>query len=131
MEIEPILQPNEDENLAGRSANRAPDARLDIHVRGVWTRQQDAFFNVWITHSKVSLLSHREVLHQLKCNEREKKRQYAQRVNTVDHCSFTSLVFATNGMVVAPECSFFLKGLVNVLVERNAGLSYAIVMSAR
>ena len=128
VETEPILLAYEDENLAGRSANRAPDARLDIRARGFWTRQQDAFFDVRITHPKASLLSRREVLRQLKGNEREKKRQYAQRVNTVDHGSFTPLVFATNGMV-APECSFFLKSLVNVIVERNADLTYATVMN--
>ena len=27
-------------------ANKAPDARLDIHARGFWERQRSAFFDV-------------------------------------------------------------------------------------
>jgi len=38
VEIEPILQELTGESLP-RGANRAPDARLDIHARGFWERQ--------------------------------------------------------------------------------------------
>ena len=43
VEIEPVLQEITGEEL-NRGANRAPDARLDIHARGFWDRQQSAFF---------------------------------------------------------------------------------------
>jgi len=33
-----------------RGSNRAPDARLDIHARGFWEKQQSAFFDVRVCH---------------------------------------------------------------------------------
>ena len=50
VEIEPVLLPFEGENLPGRTANRSTAARLDIHARSFWTRQQDAFFDVRVTN---------------------------------------------------------------------------------
>ena len=44
-----------------------------------------------MTHSKANLLSHSEVLHQLECHEREKKRQYAQMIVTVDRGNVSTL----------------------------------------
>ena len=49
VEIEPVLQEITGEQL-NRGANRAPDARLDIHPRGFWDRQQSAFFHVRVCH---------------------------------------------------------------------------------
>ena len=49
VEIEPVLQEITGEEL-NRGADRAPDARLDIHARGFWDRQQSAFFDVRVCH---------------------------------------------------------------------------------
>ena len=42
VETEPVLQEITCEEL-NRGANKAPDARLDIHARGFWDRQQYIF----------------------------------------------------------------------------------------
>ena len=42
--IEPTLLPLTGESLDCATANRSPEARLDICARGFWSRQQDAFF---------------------------------------------------------------------------------------
>ena len=39
VEIEPVLQGITGEELT-RGANKAPDARLDVHARGFYDRQQ-------------------------------------------------------------------------------------------
>ena len=104
MEVEPQLLPLEGECLVGCTANRAPDARLDIRARGFWTRQQDAYFDVRVTHLKASVLSRSEASSQLHSHELQKKRQYAERVNVVDRGVFTPLVFSTCGMATR-ECS--------------------------
>ena len=44
VEVEPKLLPYQGEDLEGKTANRANEARLDIHAKGFWTRQQEAFF---------------------------------------------------------------------------------------
>ena len=49
VEVEPVLQEITGETL-NRGANRAPDARLDIHARGFWERQRSAFFDVRVCH---------------------------------------------------------------------------------
>ena len=43
-EIEPKLLLYQGEDLEGKTANRANEARLDIRAKGFWTRQQEAFF---------------------------------------------------------------------------------------
>ena len=45
VEVEPVLQEVTGETL-NHGANKAPDARLDIHARGFWERQRYAFFDV-------------------------------------------------------------------------------------
>ena len=128
VEIEPKLLPYADEDLTGKTTNRSVEARLDIRARGFWTRQQEAFFDIRVTHPKDGLLSGSDVLRQLESNEREKKRQYAQRINTIDRGTFTPLVFSTGGMA-GRECTTFLKSLVSLIVGRNIDLRYSQVMN--
>ena len=45
VEIEPSLQPVTGEVL-NSGANKAPDARLDVHCRGFWEKQTAAFFDI-------------------------------------------------------------------------------------
>ena len=128
VEVEPHLLPCDGEALAGRTANRSPEARLDIRARGFWTRQQDAFFDVRVTHPRSNLLTRSEVLSQLAANERQKKRQYGERVNVVDRGVFSPLVFSTSG-VCAKECSVFLKSLASLVAEKNVDVPYSVIMN--
>ena len=122
-----MLLPYYSEDLNGRTANRSQEARLDIRARGFWTRQQDAFFDVRVTHPKASLLSRSEVLCQLKSHERMKKREYCDSVKHIERGGFTPLVFFTCGMC-GPEANLFLKNLVSLVIEKNADLHYSAVM---
>ena len=45
VEVVSVLQEVTGESL-NHGANKAPDARLDIHARGFWERQRSAFFDV-------------------------------------------------------------------------------------
>ena len=58
VETEPVLQEITGEEL-NRGANKAPDARLDVHARGFWDRQQSAFFDVRVCHPNAD--SYREL----------------------------------------------------------------------
>ena len=49
VEVEPVLQEVTGETL-NHGANKAPDARLDIHARGFWEKQRSAFFDVRVCH---------------------------------------------------------------------------------
>ena len=58
VETEPVLQEITGEEL-NRGANKAPDARLDVHACGFWNRQQSAFLDVRVCHPNAD--SYREL----------------------------------------------------------------------
>ena len=74
VETEPQLQPYEEEDLAEKTTHHSTEARVYIGAHGFSTRQQDAFFDIRVTHLKANLLFRSEALRQLECHEREKKR---------------------------------------------------------
>lgn len=45
VEVEPVLHELNGKVLA-RGANKAPDARLDVHARGFWARQSSTYFDI-------------------------------------------------------------------------------------
>ena len=105
VETEPVLQEITGEEL-NRGANKAPDARLDVHARGFWDRQQSAFFDVRVCHPNAD--SYRELSPKqiFQLHENEKKRQYSRRVLEVEQGTFTPLVFTSTGGM-ADECKRF------------------------
>ena len=73
VETEPQLLPFQNENPhSGGSANRSIDARVDMRVRGFWTRQQKAFCYIRVTHPKTNLSTRTQAIAQLENNERKK-----------------------------------------------------------
>ena len=140
VEIEPVLQEITGEEL-NRGANRAPDARLDIHARGFWDRQQSAFFDVRVCHPNAD--SYRELSPKqiFQLHENEKKRQYSRRVLEVEQGTFTPLVFTSTGGM-ADECKRFHSRLAELLALKKgddysttiswirAKVSFAILRSA-
>ena len=94
VEVEPVLREVAGETL-NHGANKAPDARLDIHARGFWERQRSAFFDVRVCHPNAD--SYRDLTPKqiYKKHENEKKRQYAERVMEIEQGTFTPLVYTT------------------------------------
>ena len=126
VEVEPVLQEITGEEL-NRGANRAPDARLDIHARGFWDRQQSAFFDVRVCHPNAD--SYRELSPKqiFQLHENEKKRQYSRRVLEVEQGRFTPLVFTSTGGM-ADECKRFHSRLAELLSLKK-GDDYATTIS--
>ena len=118
VELEPQLQPLDNERFNLRSAVTSPEARLDFKAGGFWSRGATAFFDVRVTHvnSKCNLGKATSTI--LKEQEEEKKQKYQQRVLDVEMGSFTPLVFGTNGGMGA-DCNCFLKRLAENLSEKN------------
>ena len=86
VEVEPVLQELTGEVLP-KGANRALDARLDIHARGFWERQRSAFFDVRVCHPNAD--SYKDLTPQqiYRQHENEKKRMYGKRVMEVELAS--------------------------------------------
>ena len=126
VEVEPVLQVLTGETLE-RGANIAPDARLDIHARGVWERQRSAFFDVRVFHPNAASyrdLSPKQIYRQ---HENEKKRKYATRVLEIEQGTFTPLVFSTTGGM-GEECQRFHRRLAELLASKK-GEDYSATIS--
>ena len=106
---EPPLQPLGGELFNLRSANTNPQARLDIKARGFWNRGQDAFFDVRVFNPNAPSYRNQDISNLFSKHEREKKREYNQRVLEVENSVFTPLVFSTSGGM-SKECTVFYKG---------------------
>ena len=115
---EPTLLPLDGEPLQHRTSNRSNEARVDISARGFWTRGQKSFFDVRIfepmtpSHRGLSL----EAAHRR--NELDKIRGYSERIQHVDHGSFTPLVFTTSGGM-GPKAKCFYRRLAETLAEKK------------
>jgi hypothetical protein len=127
VQIEPSLQPLTGEVLAGRTANREDQSRLDVKCTGFWYPFQDAFLDVRVFNplasSNISTTS--EVL--FRRNECEKRRAYDQRVREVEHASFTPLVFSVTGGI-GPSADVFYRRLAHLMSDTK-GLPYAKVIN--
>ncbi|CAH3033424.1 unnamed protein product [Porites lobata] len=118
VEVEPQLQPLDNERFNLRTAVTSPEARLDFKAGGFWSRGVTAFFAVRVTHVNSKYNQGKETSTIFKEQEEEKKRKYQQRVLDIEMGSFTPLVFGTNGGMGA-HCNCFLKRLAEKLSEKN------------
>ena len=117
VEVEPELQPLDNELFNLKSAATSPEVRLDLKAGDFWSRGVTAFFDVRVTHvnSKCNLGKATSTIFK---EQKEKKRKYQQRVLDIEMGSFTPLVFGTKGGMGA-DCNCFLKRLAEKLSEKN------------
>ena len=95
VEVEPQLQPLDNERFNLRSAVTSLEARRDFKAGGFWSRGVPAFFDVRVTHVNSKCNQGKTTPTIFKEQEEEKKRKYQQRVLDVEMGSFTPLVFGT------------------------------------
>ena len=119
VEVEPQLQPLDNERFNLRSEVTSPEARLDMKAGGFGSPGVTAFFYVKVTHVYSKCNQGKATCTIFKKQEDEKKQKYQQRVVLdVEMGSFTPLVFGTNGRMGA-DCNCFLKRLAEKLSEKN------------
>ena len=96
----PDLQPVTSDQLNGASANSQDGARLDVSANGVWGgRFQKTYFDVRVFNPLAPSNRNQAPAAVYRKHELEKKRAYQQRIQEVEHSSFTPLVLsATGGM---------------------------------
>ncbi len=117
--LEPRLQPLSGESLQGRTSNREDEARLDIRASGFWGgRFERAFFDVRVFNPKAPTNRNPTMASTYARHEKEKRRNYQQRVTEIEHASFTPLVFsASGGMAKAAQICY--KRLAGLLAEKR------------
>ena len=126
VEIEPQLQPLTGENLSGGS-NGGDQARLDVRARGFWRRGQNSFIDVRVTNTNAESQRKQKPDKVLIKHEKDKKRQYNQRVMDIKQGKFTPLVFSIHG-AYGPECAAYHKHLAEKIAEKTKN-DYAKVMT--
>ena len=118
VKIEPPLIPLNRERLHLGTANRSPEARLDVSARGFWNRGQRAFFDVRVFDSSAPRLLTKSLKSIHKTHEQEKRRAYNQRILSVEQGSFTPLVFTTVGGQ-SFECQRFYNRLSELIADKR------------
>ena len=93
--VEPQLQPLSDEKFSEKTSNKLGQARVDISARGFWLTGQVAFFDVRVFNPTAKRYVNQELRKSYEVNEKEKKRQYNERILQVEHGTFTPLVMST------------------------------------
>ena len=117
VQTEPPLQPLSGERL-NNGANTDDEARLDIAARGFWQECEMAYFDVKVfnpyarSHLNVSLDQ------AFRNGELSKKRHYNERVITVEHGTFTPMVFSSCGGT-GFETGVFVSKLIAKLAEKK------------
>ena len=124
VELEPPLQPLTGENVRGLADD---GARTDIRARGFWRPAQNAFFDVRLTNLNARSQAHLSTERVFAKHEKEKKKDYNDRIMRVEHGTFTPLVFSLNG-VMAPECERFHKHLAQRIADKT-GQRYSSIMT--
>ena len=96
--VEPPLQPLNGEQFSYASAITDDNARADICAQGFWgNSSQRAFFDVRICNPTAQSYRNSSLEAVYRSQEREKRRQYEERINVVEMSSSTPLVFSIFG----------------------------------
>ena len=95
---EPSLQPVTGKHFEHRSANGEDGARLDIVARSFCGKdRQSSFFYVRVFNPYAPSYRSSSLAQCYRKNELEKKRAYEERVQEIEHGSFSPLVFSVAG----------------------------------
>ena len=125
VKTEPHLRPLTGEVLPNNN-NSTDDARLDISARSFWQKGQRAFFDIRVFNPFEKSHLSRKLPTVFLQNEKEKKRQYNQRVIEVEHGSFSPLVFTQCGSCGREAERFLSEARGQNVTKRD--LAYSLVM---
>jgi hypothetical protein len=125
VEVEPQLQPLEGEVFDYKSANKEDEARSDIKCCGFWSTLRQAFFDVKVVSPFARSNVHLEPAQLFKNAERQKIREYKERILNVEHGDFAPLVFTCSGGM-APQSHLVIKRLAEKLSKKQ-NLSFSVV----
>ena len=107
VELEPALQPVTDENTRGLTGD---ESRPDIRARGFWRKGQNAYFDIRVTNTNAAYQIDRDLKKIYEKHEREKKSNYNHRIMSIQHGTFTPLIFSVTGGA-GQECSRYHRHL--------------------
>jgi hypothetical protein len=101
--VEPELQPLSGEEFHYRSAIKDDEARSDIKCCGFWSNMRQAYFDVKVVSPLARSYAHLGPAQLYNLAEKEKIRQYRERILQVEHGDFNPLV--SGGLAPLRLCS--------------------------
>lgn len=117
VEVEPSLQELSGETLP-LSANSEDGARADVAMDGFWERgRARTFCDIRVFNPLAPSNKKGSISASYRAHEKEKKRQYNQRINQVEHGSFQPIVLSSTGGM-GKETTVFFKRLASLLSEK-------------
>ena len=124
VQIEPILEPLSGEKL--RKSIVTDNARVDIAARSVWAKGQRAYLDVRVFNPFAQRYLSRTLRSAYETNEKERKRDYNERVLQIQHGSFTPLVFSCFGGI-SRECKSFYDRIAELMaIKRDVSKSESV-----
>ena len=124
VQIEPILEPLSGEKLSKSIVT--DNARVDIAARSVWAKGQRAYLDVRVFNPFAQRYLSRTLRSAYETNEKEKKRDYNERVLQIQHGSFTPLVFSCFGGM-GRECKSFYDRIAELMaIKRDVSKSESV-----
>ena len=117
VKIEPELIPIGNTILPG-GANTADKARLDVSAVGLFSPMERNFSDVRVTNLNSPCYREKTPQKVYEINEREKKRDYNQRVIQVEKGTFTPLIFSTTGGM-GPEATKYHKRVAELISKKK------------
>ena len=123
---EPILMPIGRTN-AIPSGNTSQGARLDVSGVGIWGAYEKTFLDIRIMHPNCPSYVNKPIEKVYAQHEREKKRDYNERVLNVERASFVPIVGSTFGGM-GPEANRYHKRIASLIADKRKE-SYVDVIS--
>ena len=96
VEVEAKLIPLTGEQLQYRLAITGDEARLDIRARSFWVRGQEAFLDIRVFNSNANGYLNAALPRCHEINEKEKKRNYNNRILQIEQGTFTPIYSILN-----------------------------------
>ena len=123
--VEPTLIPiAEDSNRSGNTANKA---RLDVSGVGVWGPYEKTYLDIRVMHPNAPSYLNKSLDQVYEAHEKEKKRDYLERVIQIEKGSFTPIVMSTHGGC-GTEANRHHKRIATLIAEKRKE-SYADVVN--
>ena len=117
VEVEAKLIPLTGEQLQYRSAITRDEARLDIRARSFWVRGQEAFLDIRVFDQKANRYLNATLPRCHEINEKERIRNYSNKILQIEHGTFTTLAFSIYGNIGREYTKFYPK-LVELLSNK-------------
>ena len=116
-EVEVKLMPLTGEQLQYRSVITGVEARLDIRARSFWVRGQEAFLDIRVFDQKANRYLNATLPRCHEINEKERLRNYSNKILQIEHGTFTPLAFSIYGNIGREYTKFYPK-LVELLSDK-------------